>query len=175
MHPNIHGSTIYNSQDMEAMDGARWPSTKEWMMWYIYTMEYYSIKLSHLQRCGWTQDCSEVSQKEKNILCITHICGIYKNSTDDLICKADIETQRQRIYGYQEEKRDEEGGVEIGIGIYAILILCIKQVTNENQQHRELYLMHCEDLNGKKVQKGGNICICVTDPLCYTVEANTTL
>ena len=22
MHPNIHGSTIYNSQDMEAMDGA---------------------------------------------------------------------------------------------------------------------------------------------------------
>ena len=35
MHPNIHGSTIYNSQDME---------TKGWIkkVWYIYTVEYYS-------------------------------------------------------------------------------------------------------------------------------------
>ena len=36
MHPNVHCSTIYNSQDMEA--------TEEWLKktWYIYTMEYYS-------------------------------------------------------------------------------------------------------------------------------------
>ena len=37
---------------------------------------------------------SEVSQKEKSkyhILTYT-ICGIQKNSTDDLICKAEIET-----------------------------------------------------------------------------------
>ena len=37
---------------------------------------------------------SEVSQKEKSkyhILTYT-VCGIQKNSTDDLICKAEIET-----------------------------------------------------------------------------------
>ena len=32
---------------------------------------------------------SEVSQKEKNKYCkLTHICGIYKNGIDGLICKA---------------------------------------------------------------------------------------
>ena len=37
---------------------------------------------------------SEVSQKEKNKYhIITHICGIQKNCIDDLIFKAEIETQ----------------------------------------------------------------------------------
>ena len=37
---------------------------------------------------------SEVSQKEKNKYCIKSlICGIQENDTDELICKAEIETQ----------------------------------------------------------------------------------
>ena len=37
---------------------------------------------------------SEVSQKEKIKYCILmHICGTYKNGTDELVCKAEIETQ----------------------------------------------------------------------------------
>ena len=37
---------------------------------------------------------SEVSQKEKNqYRILTHICGIQKNGIDELICKAEIETQ----------------------------------------------------------------------------------
>ena len=36
-------------------------------------------------------------------------------------------------------------------------------------------LIHCGDLNRKKVQKGGDICICMADSLCYTIETNTTL
>ena len=37
---------------------------------------------------------SEVSQKEKNKYhMLTHMSGIYKNGTDELICKAEIETQ----------------------------------------------------------------------------------
>ena len=37
---------------------------------------------------------SEVSQKEKNrYRILTHICGIYKNGTYELVCKAEIETQ----------------------------------------------------------------------------------
>ena len=36
---------------------------------------------------------SEVSQNEKNEYCIILlICRIYKNDTDELICKAEIET-----------------------------------------------------------------------------------
>ena len=38
---------------------------------------------------------------------------------------------------------------------------------------RELYLMHCSDLNGKEVQKGGDTCI--ADSFCYTVETNKML
>ena len=36
MHPNVHFSTIYNSQDMKQR---KWPSTDQWInkMWCIYT------------------------------------------------------------------------------------------------------------------------------------------
>ena len=39
---------------------------------------------------------SEVSQREKNKYIILLICGIQKNGADELICKAEIETQMQR-------------------------------------------------------------------------------
>ena len=35
--------------------------------------------------------------------------------------------------------------------------------------------MLCGDLNGKEVQKGVDICICMADSFCCTVESNTTL
>ena len=35
--------------------------------------------------------------------------------------------------------------------------------------------MLCGNLNGKEVQKRGDICICIADSLCCTVETNTTL
>ena len=40
MHPNVHRSTIYNSQVLEAT------SVNEWMkkLCYIYTMEYYAAE-----------------------------------------------------------------------------------------------------------------------------------
>ena len=31
------------------------------------------------------------------------------------------------------------------------------------------------DLNGKEVQKGGDICVCKADSLCYTTETNSEL
>ena len=30
-------------------------------------------------------------------------------------------------------------------------------------------------LNGRKIQKGVDICICMADSFCYSVEADTTL
>ena len=79
--------------------------TDEWIkkMWYIYTMEYYSaIKRSEIGSFVemWvdleTVIQSEVSQKQKNkYRILTHICGIQKNGTNELVCKAEIETQMQ--------------------------------------------------------------------------------
>ena len=37
------------------------------------------------------------------------------------------------------------------------------------------HLVHCGNLNGREVQKGGDICMCMADSLCCAVEANTTL
>ena len=72
MHPNVHCSTIYNSQVMEARKRkyeyflikillglfAKCPSTDEWIkkMWYIYTMEYYSA----IKRNGLGSFCRDV-------------------------------------------------------------------------------------------------------------------
>ena len=73
-HPNVHCSTVYNSQDMEA---AKCPLTDERIKkrWYIYTMEYYSaIKKNKIMPfAGTWMDLeiiilSEVSQTKTNII-----------------------------------------------------------------------------------------------------------
>ena len=35
--------------------------------------------------------------------------------------------------------------------------------------------MHRSALNGREIQKGVDICICMADSFCYIVDANTTL
>ena len=70
-------------------------------MWYTHTMDYYSdIKRNEIGLFVemWTDlesvIQSEVSQKEKKkYRILTHICGIWKNGTDDPICRAGIEMQ----------------------------------------------------------------------------------
>ena len=77
---------------------------------------------------------SEVSQKEKNkYRILTHVCGIQKNGTDELACKAEIETQMQRTNVWTPRGKNGVGGGgmnwEIGIDIYTLI--CIKQITNK--------------------------------------------
>jgi hypothetical protein len=77
----VHSNLIYNSQKLErTLQHSRYLSTKEWiqLMWYIYTMEYYSaIKNNELMKFlgKWMElentILSEVTQSQKN----TH--GIY--------------------------------------------------------------------------------------------------
>ena len=56
---------------------------------------------------------SEVSQKEKNkYRILMHICGIWKNGTHDLICKAAIETQT--VENECMDTKGERGGEELG-------------------------------------------------------------
>ena len=68
---------------------------------------------------------SEVSQKEKNkYRILTHICGIKKNGTDELICKAETETdvENRRM----DTKGGRSGGMDWEIGIDVYTLLCIK-------------------------------------------------
>ena len=70
---------------------------------------------------------SEAIQKEKNkYRTLTHIYGIQKNGTDELHCKAEIETQMQRTNVWKP--RGECGGMnwEIGVDIYTLT--CMKQL-----------------------------------------------
>ena len=74
---------------------------KTLMVWYIYTMEYYSaIKMntfeSVLMRWMNLESImqSEVNQKEKDKYCIlTHIYGLLKNATEAFIYRAAMEKQ----------------------------------------------------------------------------------
>ena len=52
-----------------------------------------------------------------------------------------------------------------------------QQQTNENLtvQLREPYSVLCGDLNGKEIQKRGDICRYIADSLCCTIETSTTL
>ena len=67
----------------------------------MYTMEYYSaIKKNEIGSFAetWmdleTVIQSEVSQKEKNkYRILMYICGIWENGRDELVCRAEIETQ----------------------------------------------------------------------------------
>ena len=56
---------------------------------------------------------SQASQKEKNKFhIISLVCGIWKNGTDELICKAEIESQIQRtnLWTPKEQEQGEELG-----------------------------------------------------------------
>ena len=64
-------------------------------------MEYYSaIKKNEIMPFAATRmdleiiTPSEVSQKEKNkYRILTHVCGTWKNGTDEPVCRAEFETQ----------------------------------------------------------------------------------
>ena len=95
----------------------RCPSTDQWIrkLWYIYTMEYYSaIKRNAFEAVlmRWINlepiIQSEVSQKEKDKYHIlTHIYKVQKNSTEEFIYMAAMETQTQRpdLWTWGEERR----------------------------------------------------------------------
>ncbi|KAF0879664.1 LORF2 protein, partial [Crocuta crocuta] len=81
--PNVHSSTLNNSQNVER---AKCPSTDEWIkkMWYIYTMEYYmAMRKNEIWPCvaTWMElegvMLSEIRQAEKDRYhMFTHIGGL---------------------------------------------------------------------------------------------------
>ena len=70
----------------------------------------------------------------------------------------------------------EEGGGrdwEIGVDTYTLLMLCIKYTTNGNIVAQETLLNAGGNLNGKEVQKGGDILICMQ--IHFDVQQELTL
>ena len=62
---------------------------------------------------------TEVSQKEKDKYHILkHIYGIYKDGTDESICKAAMEKHREQTYGHRERGGDGEMCGEINMDTY---------------------------------------------------------
>ena len=57
---------------------------------------------------------------------------------------------------------------ETGIDIHTLI--CIKYRTNENLLYSTGNSVLCGDLNGKEIQKRGDICIHITDSLCCTAR-----
>ena len=62
---------------------------------------------------------SEVSQKEKEKYHIlTHIYGIQKSDTEELICRAAMEKQTEEIYGHGERGGEGEMYAESNMETY---------------------------------------------------------
>ena len=60
-----------------------------------------------------------------------HICGIYKNGRDELICKAETETWAKRTNVWPPRGK-KVGGMNWEIEIDVYTLLCIKWMANEN-------------------------------------------
>ena len=91
-----------------------------------------------------------------NGLCIRVNQQVGKDGLDDLICKTKIETRgREPTYGHQAGK---EGGMnwEVGIDISTPLIVCMKQVPNENLlcSTRALLCSVMTEMGRKSIKRG---------------------
>ena len=83
--------------------------------------------------------------------------------------------RREQRYGYHRGKGG--GNWEIGIDINTLLILCIKQTTNENLLYSTgNYIQYLIiNYNGKESKKYRYTYVCITESLCCTPETNTIL
>ena len=81
--------------------------------------------------------------------------------------------QKERHRHNMDTKRGKEHGINRQIGIYIYTLSGIKQKTKRNNCiHRKLNSVLYGDLNGKEIQKRGDICIHMTGSLCCTAENN---
>ena len=84
-----------------------------------------------------------------------HIYELQKNATDEPICRVGMETQMERTKVWTQ-RGERRGGMnwEIGTDIYTILMLYIKQITNENLLYSTRNSTQCRgDINVNEIQK----------------------
>ena len=110
----------------------------------------------------------EVSQKEKKNN--TYRYGIQKNGIDYL-------QSRNRDTDIQTSSGGRASGMnqEIGIDIYTLLILCVKQIISENLlRSTGNSTQSCGDLMGRK-SKEERTYVYMANSLCCIAETNMTL
>jgi len=151
MHPNVHCSTVYNTQDMEAIEI---PMSREMDQDVIHI---YSGKLSHwkewndaiCRNMDGPRDChTEWSKTEKEKFCITSLICKIKNETPpmNLFRKQQIRRLRDELMVARGERWKEGIVREFGIDMFTWLYF--KWITNV--QHRELCSMLCGSLDGEE-------------------------
>ena len=64
---------------------------------------------------------------------------------------------------------------EVGLNVYTLTYIKLGHQQGAPVQPREVCSALCGDLNGKEIQKRGDICTRTTDSLHCTAETNTTL
>ena len=57
----------------------------------------------------------------------------------------------------------------------SLLMLCVRQIADEDVPRAQGAQTPCGDLSGREVQKGGDMCVWTADSFCSTVGTNTTL
>ena len=114
---------------------------------------------------------NEVHQTQKHKCCIsTYIHHIWKNGIDELICKAETDTDVDSRHIVTKWVRGDGRDWEVGIDMYTLM--CIEQITNENLVHSIGNSSQCSrDFTGKEIQGTGDIFIHVADSLRCTAEA----
>ena len=78
---------------------------------------------------------------------------------------------RKQTYGYQRRRG------RLGVWdchVYTAMFKIDNQ-QGPTLQHREFCSIFCKNLNGKRIWKRIDTCICITESLCCTPEINTTL
>ena len=105
MHPNVHCSTVYNSQNMEATQLSidRWMDKEDVLYIYIYIHTHNGILLSHKKSeilsfaTTWMDVeitiLSEISQRKTNIIWYHLYVESKKNDTNELIYKTELDSQ----------------------------------------------------------------------------------
>ena len=81
---------------------------------------------------------------------------------------------KERIYGYQGEKRGRARSAVWDRHVYTT-IFKIDNQQGPTVQHRELGSIFCNNRNGKRIWERIDICICISESLCCTPDTNTTL
>ena len=96
--------------------------------------------------------------------------NLKRNDTNDAKQKQ-IQTQRMNL---QLPERKSWGKGQFGIDMYNTGIFKMDNQQGPIIQHKEVCLVLCNNLNGKRILKRIDPCVCITELLCCVLETSTT-
>ena len=118
---------------------------------------------------------SEVSQRKKISYEITNMC--LKNDRKELLKWKQTQRFWNQTYSYQRWNVRRGSNKLGGCNWHIYTTIYIKYIGNEDLlcSTGKIYSILSNNLYGKSIWKGMDICICIPYLLCHTPETNTTL